>query len=240
MILKKFLWWASFPLLVLIIPQALHVKRTTLRLPEANGLRKHHPENAAFKFFHVGESTVAGVGVNNIQDGLTAQLATQFSHKLQKPIAWQLYGVNGINISELNASLSEKIPHDDYHLAFVTLGVNDTTKFTSLRKWRDQLTQTVKIIQRSPDVPVIFTQVPPMAQFPALPAPLKYLLGLRAHLLDLELKRFCKQASNVYYVGSELKVAEEMMAEDGYHPSALGYRNWAAQLLPQLEKIIKN
>lgn len=240
MILKKILWWISIPLLITIIPQAIYVKRTTLRLPEAEGERSHHPDDASFKIFHIGESTVAGVGVAHIQNGLTAQLASQLSLKLQKPIAWQLHGVNGIKISELNASLSEKLPKDDFHIALVTLGVNDTTKFTSLTQWRRELEKLVENMQQTPSTPVIFTQVPPMGQFPALPSPLRYLLGLRAHLLNLELERFCRSSKNAYYAGSKLEVAREMMAEDGYHPSALGYESWAAQLLPQIEAIIRD
>lgn len=241
MIFKKLLWWLSLPLLILILPQAIYVKRTTLRLPEASGDRQYSSGNSKLNIMHVGESTVAGVGVEDIQQGITVHLAKQIGEHLNQDIGWSIHGVNGIRISELNDNISQLSDGhiQNHHLFFVSLGVNDTTKFTSLNKWKHHLEALVNTIQHSEDTPIIFTQVPPMAQFPALPAPLKHLLGLRAHLLDLELQRFCEVTSNVYYVGSEIEVAKEMMAEDGYHPSALGYEKWAAKLLPTIKEVLK-
>lgn len=235
MLLKKLLWWPCLPLLLVIFPQALYVKRTTLRLPEATGSRTHKPESSAVNLLHVGESPVAGVGIKHLEQGITAQLGEQLSTRIKQDVAWQVIAQNGITIKELNSLLAEQ-PIENYDLALITMGVNDTTKFTSLKKWLEQLNQ----LRSQLNGPIIFTQVPPMAQFPALPAPLKYIIGFRAHLLDLELQRFCKKTDGVYYVGSKLRVEKEMMAEDGYHPSALGYENWAAQLLPDVEEIINN
>jgi len=238
MLIKKIIWWVSLPLFLLLIPQAIYVKRTTLRLPEADGERAHQPQNAQLNMLHAGESTVAGVGVQNLKQGLTAQLANQIKDHSNKEVAWHIYGVNGIKIKELNIVLEQCCPKKHYQFAIITLGVNDTTKLTSLKNWHHQLKNLVRIVQKESEIPVIFTQVPPMAQFPALPAPLKYFLGLRSHLLDLELQRFCHHTKDVFYVGSELEVAREMMAEDGYHPSALGYENWAARLLPDITQIL--
>ena len=61
-------WLLSLPMLILILPQALYIKKTTLRLSEAagpkRGLLSGHGPN--LRLLHVGESTVAGVGVENI------------------------------------------------------------------------------------------------------------------------------------------------------------------------------
>ena len=234
------------PLFVVFLPQAIYVKRTTLRLPEAAGQRfKLVNANNPLRLIHVGESTVAGVGVDSIEKGFTANLALAISELKQRPISWALFGENGIRIKGLNQILPSELQNLDrqtekekgtsrYDLAVVTMGVNDSTKFTSIKQWKKSLKENVEILRAVTDGPIYFTQVPPLAQFPALPSPLKNLLGIRSQILDNELKQFCELQLNVYYIGSEMQVGEGMMAIDGYHPSELGYQRWAQTIAAQI------
>lgn len=77
-----------------------------------------------------------------------------------------------------------------------------------------------------------------MQQFPALPSPLRYLLGLRAHLLDVILRHQCHQQDHVHYVHSELNAEKAHMAVDGYHPNRLGYQEWAKNIVPQISQYL--
>ncbi len=219
-------WILSIPLLVLILPQALYVKRTTKRLMEATGPRhgKTLGKAPAIRLLHVGESTVAGVGVSDLEQGFTANLASSMNQICQQQVQWQILGVNQLQQETLN----------ECDIALVTMGVNDTTKFTSLNTWRDQIRLTINQLLTLTQGPIIFTQVPAMAQFPALPAPLKYLLGLRAKLLDLELQRVCKHHDRAQYVSSKPSIEPHLMAEDGYHPSEQGYQEWAKSIGPSI------
>jgi lysophospholipase L1-like esterase len=241
------------PLFVLFIPQALYVKRTTIRLPDADGKPfgktntiisskdDKTSNNDLIRLLHVGESTVAGVGVEHLKSGFTVNLAASLSEDMGRQVFWSLFGENGIRVSELKQKLTAQLEQlntlkllgeNQYELAVVTMGVNDSTKFTSVKQWRTSLEQSIKLIRYATKGPIFFTQVPPLAQFPALPAPLKYLLGLRSTILDTELKQLCDQSEGVFYLGSSLQVAPEMMAIDGYHPSELGYQHWARQISP--------
>ena len=182
---------------------------------------------------HVGESTVAGVGVKNLEAGLTVKVAQALNKSSKKEVQWQIHGVNGIKLSELLESL-KKTPPDHCDIALITMGVNDTTKLTSLDNWNKHIKQAIELMKPITGGPIIFTQVPPMMQFPALPAPLKYLLGLRSTILDLSLKQVCQKYSQVYYISSKPKVEPDFMAEDGYHPSELGYSEWAKTISPKI------
>jgi len=228
-------WILSIPLLVLILPQALYVKRTTKRLMEATGPRhgKTLGKAPAIRLLHVGESTVAGVGVSDMQQGFTANLASSMNQTSQQQVQWQILGVNGIKIGELLNQLQQETLNE-CDIALVTMGVNDTTKFTSLNTWREQIHLTIKQLLTLTQGPIIFTQVPAMAQFPGLPAPLKYLLGLRAKLLDMELQRVCKNHDRAQYVSSKPSIEPHLMAEDGYHPSEQGYQEWAKSIGPSI------
>ena len=232
-------WYALSPVFLLCTPQALYIAKTTLRLPEAQGnpIIQHGAQTNTLKFVHFGESTVAGVGVEQLQSGLSAQLCyeiqRQYSEFNDTGIECYITGQNGIRFTQLN----QLIEQSDYVADFsiITMGVNDTTSLTSINRWKNDIRRCIAQLNRDAQKkPIFFTQVPPMAQFPALPAPIKYLLGLRAYLLNVELQRLCQQHENCHYVGSKLLVEKKMMAKDGYHPSELGYQAWAQQITPQI------
>lgn len=233
--LLRISWLCTVPLLAIIFPQALYVKKTTIRMPEAAGPKQGFIKGIEpnLKVLHVGESTVAGVGVINLKEGLTAKIAQALNLATKREIQWQTYGVNGINFKELLEHL-QTTPAVQCDIALVTMGVNDTTKLTTLKNWNQYINQTIESLKLTTSGPIIFTQVPPMMQFPALPAPLKYLLGLRSGILDLSLKRICQSHSDVYHVASEPKVKPLYMAKDGYHPSELGYSEWAKSIGPKI------
>lgn len=238
----RILWVTiCLPLLVVFLPQAIYVKKTTLRLPEAKGqpFSQENNENP-IQLLHVGESTVAGVGVETLTSGFTSNIASALSNTLSRPTAWSLFGENGIRIKGLNQVLAKEITKlpkaGSYDLAIVTMGVNDSTKFTTIKQWRTSLAESARIITQVTQGPIYFTQVPPLGQFPALPSPLKNLLGVRSKMLDNELKAFCEQNHNIHYIGSEVQVEREMMAVDGYHPSELGYQQWAGQIAEQIKQ----
>ena len=241
-LLLQFSWYLLTPIFILCIPQALRVKKTALRLPEAKGKQsiKQNSHNQTLNFHHFGESTVAGVGVEQLSEGLSAQLCHSLTLALapqNTSVECNITGHNGIRFNELNAIIAKQNKPSDFTI--ITMGVNDTTGLTSVKSWQLSIIQSIALLQHNKTAPIFFTQVPPMAQFPALPAPLKYLLGLRAHILNTELMRLCAQHEHCHYVGSKLLVEKQLMAKDGYHPSALGYAAWAKQITPQILKILR-
>lgn len=231
-------WYVLTPVFALCIPQALYVKRTALRLPEAQGGKtiRHGQHDETLRFIHFGESTVAGVGVKQFTQGLSAQLcytlSTALSTQQSTSVECNITGQNGIRFRGLNEHIQQHTSPADF--AIITMGVNDTTGLTSVKHWQHEITKSIELLHNKGINQIFFTQVPPMTQFPALPAPLKYLLGLRAYILNTELQRLCHQHEGCKYVGSQLLVEKEMMAEDGYHPSALGYKAWAEQITPHI------
>ena len=238
--LLKSIWLASLPLMPLVFPQALYVKRTTLRLPEAQGPRCfNEPKNAKLSLLHVGESTVAGVGVDEIQQGFTHHLAQSLANHTNiesSQLAYHVCGENGIRLDALNSNISE-LP-TGFDVAVVTMGVNDCSKFTGLKKWRNNIHTCIKSLKEKTHGPIFFTQVPPMADFPALPFPIKNILGLRATLLDKELQKICLNYDQVHHLNVDVPLEDNMMARDGYHPSAKGYEAWAQLIAPSiLEKL---
>ena len=222
------------PLLPLIIFQAKKVKANTLRLPIADGKQVSNTPNASLNILHIGESTVAGVGVNKLEQGLTKSIIDRLNQVHTGSINWHILAENGATLSQLNQLSSDLINPD---ILLITVGVNDTTKFTSTKNWRMQLKQCVDKFS-GPNSQVFFTQVPDMALFPALPFPLNRFIGLRSQLLDLCLKKLCL-SSNWTFIEASLPIQPKWMAIDGYHPNQAGYQVWAEQISHSILEALK-
>jgi len=88
------------PLLPLIIFQAKKVKANTLRLPIADGKQVSNTPNASLNILHIGESTVAGVGVNKLEQGLTKGIIDRLNQVHTGSINWHILAENGATLSQ--------------------------------------------------------------------------------------------------------------------------------------------
>lgn len=228
-----------YSLLILALPQALKMRRTTLRLPVAKGpasgvIPCANSQNP-LHILHIGESTVTGVGVVNMHEGFTCQLARHLSAALQRPTHWQAIGYNGAKAGDLRGKVKTDACAD---IILITLGVNDVTGLTSRKKWQRDLKKLMAEANPQGTARIFFTQVPNMARFPALPRLLAKTLGLRSHMLNKALASLCKN-SGAGLLTTQADFSAELMAEDGYHPNARGYAHWAASIAEQLKNAIK-
>lgn len=235
--LRAGLWWGLAGVLApLALPLALYTRRTALRLPPAggaqSGLAGGEQAGAPLRLLLIGESTVAGVGVEAQEVALAGQLARALAKRLQRPVAWRACGENGITAAEACERLLPLAQQRSADLVLLVFGVNDTTHLSSLARWRRSL-RTLNRSMAARGARVAFTGVPPIQHFNALPWLLRRLLGWRATLLDAELRRISIQ-EGACYAQLELSFADEYLARDGYHPSALGYRVWGEGLAEQI------
>lgn len=228
-------WWLSLgALLPVLLPLAWHTRRTALRLPEAAGPQQGVAgagQGEPLRLLLLGESTVAGVGVEAQQDALSGQLGEALAECLGRPVHWQALGVNGITAVQACEELLPRAP-GRVDLVVLVFGVNDTTHFSSRRAWQRALNRLAEHFVAG-NAQVAFTAVPPIEHFTALPRLLRWVLGRRARLLDLDLRRLAQRRAHVY-CDLDLQFADEYLAEDGYHPSARGYAVWARALAQRL------
>ncbi len=162
--IKRPLFWLSLPLL---LPQGLWVKRTARRLPPAAG-----PISGAIgrgptrRLLLVGDSIIAGVGVEQLVDALPGQLARALAERHRCRIEWHAHGDNGASCADLSRQLPS-IPAIKADWIFLSVGVNDVTRLTTTRAWRQQLTALLTALTiHSPNASVLLAGVPPMARFP--------------------------------------------------------------------------
>ena len=231
----------ALPLYPLLAWQGRRTRALTMRLPEASGLPYGRVGNGVdgrrLRLLGIGESPVAGVGVNTYPQAITGQLAQVLSDSLKVDVEWRAIGHNGAVLNDclanLPATLSTATPGQDWDMVLLAFGVNDTTSFCSPRFYRQGLSALVDILQKSQTsaMDIVLAGVPPMQYFPALPWPLRSVLGAKARVLDQVAQRFASRRPGVRHMAMHMDFQDKrLMAEDGYHPSALGVSIWAQEL----------
>lgn len=232
---------ALFPLL---LAQALYVKRKALDLPEAAGAREGEvvpPKQrlrllAPLRVLVVGDSSAAGVGVGHQRDALATQLALSLADEMGRPVHWQLIARTGHTSIEALAHAREesgRVLKADILVS--ALGVNDVVRQIPTSRTLEQLQQLHAWARETAGVRYwLHSGVPPMQQFPLLPAPLRWLLGRQADLLNQQLQQHLgdqrDRALRRIPVALRCDIANGLMAEDGFHPSAQGYAMWGEAL----------
>jgi lysophospholipase L1-like esterase len=211
------------PILIIL---AIRTKKITLRLPEATGEPYGccKPANSSVKqnLIFIGESPVAGVGVETYQQSIAAQAARHLSEMTETTVCWRAIGKNGITIEKTIDSLIPKVPEQTIDYLVVMLGVNDVTSLKSLKHWHQSISKLVSKIRRFTNAPILVYSCPPLAQFPALPKPLAIAAGTRAHLFDQVTQHH--PLNNIEFKFSQFKanIVTTQFAADGYHPSEAG------------------
>lgn len=227
----------AFAILPYLIAQGRRTRRLALRLPEASGpaegMAGTGPDACEpLSMLAIGESTVAGVGVNNHEEAIGGQLAAALSVRAKRPVRWQACGRNGATVADALEQLLPAIPERHVDLVLVAFGVNDTTAFHSTARWeRDVAALLAELTRRCTPHRILLSGVPPMSALPVLPQPLRYVMGLKARSLDASLRRIAAAGETVLHVPLALDLRNPaLLACDGYHPSAAGYCAWAELL----------
>lgn len=224
------LWTLSLFLFPLLLLQGLYTRRTALRLPDGEPPNEGETGSGdeVFRILGVGDSVIAGTGLKSLRDSVTCQLATAISDRACVTCAWSARGVNGHAIADLISEV-EKMPTTKHDLILVSIGVNDVTRLTGLLRWQLQLTQLIPLLTERADK-IVFLGVPPMEYFTALPQPLRWVLGVRAAMLDQSLKQSAELLPQVDWLALGMKFDAEHLAEDGYHPNEIACREIATHI----------
>lgn len=222
-----------YPLLVtalspVLLLQGLYVRKVTPRLPEASGERFGQlGSGAPLRLLIVGDSAAAGVGVKLQSDALSGQLSNQLAINYQ--ISWQLWAKNG-NKSQDLLELLEKKPQQAIDVVLISIGVNDVTGGTSQKKWLKQQQNIISLLMTKFSAQqIIYSALPPMHHFPALPQPLRWVFGMRAQQFNDCLQKEIKKQARCRYLSFNAPMHIDYIAEDGFHPSAKTYSLWAKE-----------
>lgn len=223
----------------ILLIQGWRTRRTTPVLPEAGPPFTGLVEGAnrsgiPLRLVVLGESTAAGVGACSHEKGMAGQFAGQLARRTGLDVAWRAVGRSGATARQTVDELTPQLAGADGDLALVLLGVNDAIRLTGPNRWRRDLLDLIDEIHRHlGPTPILLAGPPPLSRFPALPQPLRTVMGWRSTMLDGVAAEIAAATPGVIHVSTPLP-GPDQFARDGFHPGPVGYANWAEVLADAL------
>ncbi|MDX1404862.1 MAG: SGNH/GDSL hydrolase family protein [Woeseiaceae bacterium] len=236
--MRNVLFWAVIPLL---LPQALYVRKTAPRFAPAGGPSTGITGNGEqLRLLAVGDSIIAGVGATELSKALVGRTAAAIAASLDCSVAWQAHGVSGYSSRKILDRLLPELPDVAADYIIVSVGVNDVTGLTTLRKWRQNLSRLLhKLQQHSPNAVIAVAGMPPMHRFPLLPQPLRTIIGMRSRSFDEEARKIVEKFPNTVHVPLDFEPDHHGFSPDGYHPSEDSYAEFGRYMAGGLLGISK-
>ena len=216
-----------------LIGQALRIRRIAQSLPEAAGPRSGRiGDGPLLRVGIFGDSSAAGVGVAHQSQALAGQLMGVLSHHYE--VHWHLDAMTGATTRSTLSRLkdADTRPLD---IAIVALGVNDVTRLIPAAVWVRQqhalLTRLQAVYQPRH---FYISGMPPLEHFPLLPQPLRWTLGRHASKLEQHRIAYLNGRRDCTHVPFDLNLDPELVAGDGFHPSAKLYALWGNEMASRI------
>mgnify|MGYP001188192034 FL=1 len=183
-----------------------------------------------FNILGLGESPMAGVGIAKHTLTLTGLTAGRLNKLLGCSVNWKILAGSGLSMKNLNKLIREQ--SDEYaDLVLVSMGGNDVFQLTPPWVWKKNIKTCVKLLFQNYKNPLIlFSPVPPVGRFPAIPNPLKIAFGFWEFLLQASLAQAINSMDNAYLLDERYPDGKKYYLEDGIHPSRLAYDPWSEKL----------
>jgi len=212
-----------------LIWQGRRLKASMPKLPEAAGQRRGiSAECDACKVLIIGDSAAAGVGVVHQHQALAGQLTRTLSKELA--LDWRLIAKSGADISDCIA-VHQAQATIAYDVIVISIGVNDVTGRTNASLWLRQLKRLISVLDKKYHSPhIIFSNIPPMAQFKTIKQPLRWYLGQKSTHLNRLMSAIIERHNRCHLLSISGKLNADDMASDGFHPGPRVYQLWGEQL----------
>lgn len=220
----------------LLLLQGLHVRRVTPRLPEPPGPRSGRAgAGVPLRLLVAGDSAAAGVGAASQGEALAGRLVAELSAR--RTLDWRLEARTGDTTADAHAHLAA-LPEDRFDVVVLSLGVNDVTRGVGRSRWLARQAALADLLQaRFAPRALLFTALPPMHLFPALPQPLRWYLGARARDFNVALAQWLSGRDGCHLVAPDFDADSEQIASDGFHPGPAAYRAWAARVAHDIDRL---
>jgi|TARA_B110000967_G_C18891475_1_gene567676 lysophospholipase L1-like esterase len=234
----------SLPLLPIMYLQGKKIRKNTPKLSEARNPQGYIKTAAekTLKILAIGESTIAGIGVDFHENGFIGSLAKEISEKTNSSILWRVYAKSGYTAKMVRKKIVPEIEDSNADIIVIGLGGNDAFKLNSPEIWMVNINLLIKDLKRKfPKTPIYFTNMPPIKEFPAFTKIIKFLIGNLVEILGKRLYKKVKNNKNVHFNNEiisietwkeryKIKGYSTTFFSDGVHPSKLTYQIWGKDM----------
>ena len=243
----------SVPLLPFLYFQGKNIRKKVPKLPEAKEPKGfiNGNFNKTLNILSIGESTIAGVGVDHHKNGFTGSLSNTLSINLKSNINWRVYARSGYTVAQVCKKIIPKIEETSTDIIVIGMGGNDAFTLNSPKKWADSIENLINLLQNKfPSTPLFFTNMPPIKEFPAFTKPIKFVIGNLVEILGERLQDVTQDRKNVFYYNEIITLKKwskkhslpknnsKVYFSDGVHPSELTYKVWGEEMANFITKKI--
>lgn len=229
------------PLLPLMYFQGKKIRANVPILPEAKGIEGKSIENSnrTLRLITIGDSSMAGVGVETHKEGFTGNLANELASKFSADVIWKVYAKSGYTAKKVKDILVPSIEEGELDLIVIAVGGNDALKLTSLKAWIHNIKGLIAAIRiKYKQQPIVFINMPPIQDIPVFTSLIKFIIGGLMDIFSDVLQNLVKDMDGVYYYPRKIIYKEYVKRfhldadasaffSDGFHASKLAYQVWA-------------
>jgi len=227
--------WVCLPV---YIWQGLSLRRRALRLspPEPQSIAPQKGTGKSLSILLIGDSSAAGVGVDDINHSLGGQLVKQLSEKTGRPVEIRIAGCNSATAGQLRDYVVPHIKRQNFTHVIINVGTNDAKNFHTGRRFCNEFGTLIYTLKtRFPDAQLIWSSILDMSAVPSLPTPLNKIIGIRSRELRRRGEILCRERMAQIPEG-DWEPSTENFSRDGFHASEKGYSEWATVLVSHILK----
>lgn len=228
--------WLTWALLPVYIVAGLQARAKSIRLAPAPGpLSGHIPgRGKQINLLVIGDSSVAGVGLDHTSNGLTYKFAQNLAQETGRPIRWRAVGNNSATSSQIRDVVVPNLEPEPFTHIFICIGFNDLKNFRSGRAWKKGFGELIYALRtRFPEARLYWPRIMPPHLMPSLPRVLCQVLEPRRQLVNRIGAQLCFERGAIALSVSK-GISERDFCEDGVHASAAGNQLWADHMTAEL------
>lgn len=228
--LNGFVSWLLSPIALYL---GLKVRSQTPRLlppagPKTGQIGK--TGKVTYNILIIGDSSAAGVGVDDVNETIGPQLAQILHRKTGVAVSWRIAGANSAISEEVRAHVVPNLQRDSYTHIVLCVATNDMKNFLTDRRFKQGFGGLLYALHAKwPNTPIIWTPMLDMTTVPGLPPLLGRILQMRADIINRRGRQLCRERHAI--IAPQLDSTDPSgFSIDGFHASAAGYHYWAGVL----------
>ncbi|MBT1176790.1 SGNH/GDSL hydrolase family protein [Bifidobacterium callimiconis] len=197
-------------------------------------------ERSPLNLVAVGDSMVAGCGVDDQKDGLIPDIARGIADTLNRQVQWRTYGKLGATMRRVRYRLLPEVD-DTPDLLIVCAGSNDIMAQRSVSEWKADLAAVLDEALPLTDNIVVFSSGQ-LYNSPSLGPALREFLEGRIDAQTRASREICAERGVFFLDMTHENVradTDEFYASDHFHPGAFGYRYMADRTVELLDDYLK-
>lgn len=251
-LVRRFLVLAPLAFVVLLgVEAAMTTRREFFETPDYTVEATLQPKGprapgAAVEMVMLGDSTVAGLGAERVEDSLPVQTAQRVADATGREVHVRGLGISGAVTADVRDEQIDRI-EGDVDVIVVVIGSNDVTHLTPPWSFDDLTASMLREAQQQfPGAAVVLGGIPLFGEAGALDEPLRSVVDAYAGVLRGVQRDTTQEVPGAVFVDIAAKASPrfvgvaDAMSRDGFHPAATGYGFWADALAPAIAEALES